>query len=82
MWREVDFPKTYDLEQLLDLMESVNAGLAEPLRDVIVLTPYGTELRYPGDRPDASSDQAREALELARLVRDKIVPLVPGPHSE
>lgn len=79
VWREVDFPKTHDLERLLDLVESVGADLAESLRDVIVLTPYGTELRYPGDRPDVSPDQAREALELARLVRDKVLPLLPQP---
>ncbi len=43
---------------------------------MIALTPYGVELRYPGDRPDASAAQAQEALDLARLSRDKIVPLL------
>jgi HEPN domain-containing protein len=76
-WHEVDFPKTHDLERLLDLVEPVDANLATSLRDAIVLTPYGAELRYPGDRPDASPTEAREAVELARKVRDTILPLLP-----
>ncbi len=67
-WHQVAFPKTHDLEELLDLGETVDAELAASLRDIIVLTPYGVELRYPGDRPDASPDEAREALELAEKV--------------
>jgi len=72
-WHQIAFPKTHDLEELLDLAQTVDRGLAESLRDVIVLTPYGVELRYPGDRPDASSGEAREAVELARKVRDSVM---------
>lgn len=70
---QIIFPKTHDLEQLLDLIESINNDLAATLRDIIILTPYGVELRYPGDRPDATSDEAREAVLLACTVRDAIV---------
>jgi len=77
VWHEIDFPKTHDLEELLDLVETVDAALAASLRDVIVLTPYGVELRYPGDRPDATTGETREAVELARKVRDSILPLLP-----
>lgn len=78
VWYEVDFPKTHDLEELLDLAETSNRDLAASLRDVIVLTSYGAELRYPGDRPDATPDEACEAVELARQVRDNILPLLPA----
>ena len=46
--------------------------LAEDMRDIIVLTPYGVELRYPGDRPEATSEEAREAVRLARGVRQAV----------
>ena len=69
---QVAFPKTHDLDELLDLVESVDAGLSSSLREVIVLTPYGVELRYPGDRPNASVGEAVEAVELARKVRDAV----------
>ncbi len=77
VWREIDFPKTHDLEELLDLAETSNRDLAASLRNVIVLTPYGVELRYPGDRPDATSSEAHEAVQLARQVRDAVLLLIP-----
>jgi len=64
------------LAKLIGLVETRNAVLAMSLLDAIILTPYGVELRYPGDRPDASPTQAREAVELARQVRDVILPLL------
>jgi len=78
-WWSIEFPKTHELVKLIKLIESNDAKLAESLRDVIVLTPYGVELRYPGDRPDATPDEAREAVKLARQVRDAILPLMPSP---
>ena len=77
VWHQVAFPKTHDLEEILDLVETVDANLAGSLRDVIVLTPYGVELRYPGDRPDVTPDLAREAVELARKVRDGVLKVLP-----
>lgn len=74
---DIEFPKTHDLELLLNLVATRNSDLADGLRDVIVLTPYGVEIRYPGDRPDASVEEAEHAVHLARLVRDAILPLLP-----
>ena len=76
-WNEIDFPKMHDLKQLLDLAASINQRLADELRQVIALTLYGVELRYPGDRPEASPDEARRALTLARQVYDTNLPLLP-----
>ena len=80
-WRDVEFPKTHELANLIKLIETNDAKLAASLLDVIVLTPYGVELRHPGDRPDATPDEAREAVELARQVRDAILPLLPTANS-
>ena len=76
-WHQVAFPKTHDLEEILDLVEAADEDLARSLRDVIVLTPYGVELRYPGDRPDATPDEVREAVELAQKVRDAVLSTLP-----
>jgi HEPN domain-containing protein len=72
---DIEFPKTHVLAKLIGLVETRDAVLAMSLLDAIILTPYGVELRYPGDRPDASLAQAREAVGLARQVRDAILPL-------
>ena len=73
----IEFPKTHALANLLALVETGDAALATALLPTIILTPYGVELRYPGDRPDPSVDQAREAVELAKLVREKLLPILP-----
>ncbi len=76
-WHQVDFPKTHDLDELLDRVEPVSSGLAHSLRDVIVLTQYAIEGRYPGDLPEPDADEATAALELARKVRDAVVRALP-----
>jgi len=81
-WWGIEFPKTHELVKLIKLIEANDAKLAESLRDVIVLTPYGVELRYPGDRPDATPDEAREAVKLAQQVRDAVLPLLPLESDE
>jgi HEPN domain-containing protein len=53
VWSEIDFPKTHDLKQLLALASRTNEQLAADLHEATALTPYGVDLRYPGDRPDA-----------------------------
>ncbi|MBF0509335.1 MAG: HEPN domain-containing protein [Deltaproteobacteria bacterium] len=67
------FPKTHDLDVLLDLIETIDPNLALSLRDVIILTPYGVELRYPGDYPEPTTGMAEEAVELARKVKNAIL---------
>ncbi|MBI5115493.1 HEPN domain-containing protein [Candidatus Poribacteria bacterium] len=57
----------------MKVFETIDADLASFLRDVIVLTPYGVELRYPGDRPDATLEEAHRTIELARKVRESIL---------
>jgi len=72
VWHEVDFPKTHDLGLLLDLVQTVDAPLAEALRDVIGLTPYGVGWRYPSDRPDVTAEEARGAAQLAGKVAEAV----------
>src|SRR3972149_5361898 len=48
---QVEFPKTHDIDELLDLISPINKKLSESLRDTIVLTNYGVDARYPGELP-------------------------------
>ncbi len=78
---DIEFPRTHMLARLIALVEQRDAALASSLMDVISLTPYGVELRYPGDRPDASPDEACEAVQLAQQVRDAVMPLISDPST-
>ena len=74
--RQVEFPKTHAINQLLDLIAPVNCKLSESLRDVIVLTNYGVDVRYPGDLPSVTSSDARQAIQLAEKVRRSVLELL------
>ena len=76
-WWDIEFPKTHELARLIQLVETKDSELAASLSDVIALTPYAVALRYPGDEIDATAAEAREAVQLARQVRDAVVQLVP-----
>ncbi len=70
--REVEFPKTHEIKELLELVETADAALAESLGDATALTPYGVVIRYPTDFPKVSPDLAKEAFELALKVKDAV----------
>jgi len=69
---QIEFPKTHDLQQLLDLAQKQDAAFAKSLGDAATLTPYGVEARYPGDAPDVTVEDAQSALKVAGLVRDQV----------
>lgn len=76
--RQIEFPKTHDLGALLDLVATTDPRLAESLRDVTALTPYGVDVRYPSDLPEITAEDAREAVELARRLEDVIRSVLRG----
>ena len=71
-WRQIEFPKTHDLGLLLGLISTAASSLAECLEDVVELTSYGVEIRYPGDIPEITKEDAAEAVQLAEKVRKAI----------
>jgi len=72
-WRKVEFPKTHVIGELLDLLASVDASLAERLAGATALNPYSVEVRYPGDLAEPDVAEAKRAFHLARKVRDAIL---------
>lgn len=72
-YRQIDFPKTHILGELLDLVSSANKKLADSLREITELNPYGVEVRYPGDLPEPTAQEARRAFELAGLTREAVL---------
>lgn len=71
IYREIDFPKTHDLIPLLNLLR---AKMELPLRveQVQPMNRYSVEARYPDDWYPIEREEAAEAIELARGVRDVV----------
>ncbi|MCD6415630.1 MAG: HEPN domain-containing protein [Planctomycetes bacterium] len=76
-WRQVEFPKTHSIRQLLNLAKTVDPLLAKRLIGAATLTVYGVEVRYPGELPEPDSAEARTALDLAKKVRDAVLRALP-----
>ncbi len=69
---QIEFPKTHKIAELLDLIAPVHSVLAASLRDADVLSPYGAEIRYPGDLPELTLETAATAVRLAGKVRKAV----------
>ena len=77
-WHQVEFPKTHDIEELLELVEVPCPGTTLALVDADRLTLYGVDIRYPAKTPEPDLREARVALELASKVRDEVMKRLKG----
>jgi HEPN domain-containing protein len=68
---EIPFPKTHDVETLISLMPK---GVRIPLSPSQQrrLTGYATVMRYPGPYEAIPLSEAKDAVRLARRIRQKI----------
>lgn len=65
---EIDFPKTHDIERLIQLLPSTIL-LPIAVSDQALLTTYAVTARYPGDDEPVFRADARHAMTVVRKVR-------------
>ena len=70
---QIEFPKTHSIAQLLDLIASTDTALADSLKETVALTPFGVQIRYPGDFPDVLPGQERMLFALSARARAAIL---------
>ena len=76
-WYEVIFRKTHDLRELFGNCSRIDPSLRELGERAESLTPYAWHFRYPSERDEPTSEEAEEALALAREVYDAILARLP-----
>ncbi|MFQ5799506.1 MAG: HEPN domain-containing protein [Bacteroidota bacterium] len=69
--RDIDFPRTHDIGDLVDLMPR-NIRIRLSVEEQQRLTAYATTMRYPGEYEPLSLAQARKAVAIARRVRGEL----------
>jgi len=69
---QIEFPKTHDLQQILSLVRTQDAVLADALDQAAALTQYAVQVRYPGQFPEVSSHDAAEAVRQADQVAEHV----------
>jgi len=70
---QLEFPKTHNLGELLDLVAQVAPALATTLGCATALNPYGVDVRYPGDLPHMTDEDAAQAVSLSAQVREAVL---------
>jgi HEPN domain-containing protein len=70
---QIEFPKTHDLEELLELLAPVSPDVAAMLEGIEMLRPFGVKIRYPGDLPELLPGQEQTAFNLAKRTRGAIM---------
>lgn len=83
--RQVRFPKTHDLLDLLTLLDQNGLAIPAEIREADVLTHYAVETRYPGLAEEVTVDEHTRAVELAervlRWVQAQLPPAEPRKNS-
>jgi HEPN domain-containing protein len=73
VWHQIEFPKTHDVEKLLDLVATRDSQLADVLEEAGYLSQYGVDVRYPGEMSDLTGEESTHAFETASKVRNEIL---------
>ena len=62
-----DYPMVHAFTLILERLEQ-HVAVPEPIREVVELSDYAVQMRYPGDYYPVSEDEYERALELAARV--------------
>lgn len=73
----VGFPKTHDLDVLLDLCCQFDAEFRRWDDVADTLTPYATEFRYPSDTLEPEEADALQAIEMAAAMLNFVTQRLP-----
>jgi len=76
VYRETPFPKTHDIERLVEMVNEDGALLSGLIEHARILTPYAIDFRYPGDFVEPDAEETETALRLAREVLDTVSELL------
>jgi HEPN domain-containing protein len=74
---QIPFPKTHDIQRLLDLAEPKESTIANQLRSAVMLTRFGVEFRYPGEEV-ADMKTAQDAIGEAKKVQKDVLARLRG----
>ena len=76
-WYDEPFEKIHSLVALVAQCLALDPSFVESRAAATTLTPYAVASRYPGDLPELTEAEAREALILARQVWDFVLQRLP-----
>jgi HEPN domain-containing protein len=77
MWHNIPFRKTHSLEELGEQCLDLDQTLKSLIDRAVPLTEYAWKFRYPGEPEEPLSEEAQEALEIAREMFEAVIGRLP-----
>ncbi len=68
LFSRVEFPRTHDIEELIDISGQAGISLPSDFLEAGILTPYAVETRYPGYWGEITEQDVTEALGFAEKI--------------
>ena len=73
VYHQVYFTKTHRIMDLLELCATIDSSFKDELEDADNLTDYAVEIRYPDVWLEPGIEDAKEAFEIARKVKEFVL---------
>src|SRR4051812_20694714 len=70
--KRIRVPRTHDLGRVLGECLAAGIAVGHLADDCDYLTPFAVGIRYPGDEPDVSEVEAREAVAAAERIAEAV----------
>lgn len=71
--RQLDFPKTHDLELLIKLLVKQITNFIDILPNALAITNYGVMPRYPDDTHEPTIGDAKQAYQNAIIIKEFVL---------
>ena len=73
VFHQREFPKVHQLEKLLQLCKEIDPSFKELNEEAVLLSEFYIESRYPGDWPEFSWNDAKEAYNAAIRIKEFVL---------
>lgn len=72
----IEFPKTHSINKLVSCLQKNNIYIPIKINDIVILSEYAVETRYPGDYEPISLEETTNAIELAENTLDWVKEII------
>jgi HEPN domain-containing protein len=68
IYHKIKFPKSHNIAELIDLLESNSVNIHDKIKKAVRLTRYAVKTRYPDEFVKVTKEEYEEAIKMAESV--------------
>ena len=73
IYLNISFPKTHEIGELITRCETKDNQINEFKEESDILTDYAVEVRYPDDWYEPTSEETKQAIEIAKRIKEYVL---------